>query len=269
MIVYLIGGTGNQLIQQKVNAIFYTDILCSKFISRALGFSYHDRGGVQRNFDNIVGYVLLPLLIFELIVLKLFKFTFFTRVDLNSLGVFQPKICLLNIGYFQTNLKQEFNPRILSDLQKRFNLKEYPSSCSSTQAVIHVRGGDSLTSSSISVFGELDESYYIYAIQKVQEMYSDLEFLVFSDDYGYAKEKLKVLGRNVDLKFGSKELRHMVAASLDAKVFIGSRSTLSLMVSCARKDLSVLPYPFQNSGLELIGFDCETVTVDRVTGVKI
>lgn len=241
-IIYLIGGTGNQLFQLShlKKGDDYSTLLLTSIARRLLK---------QTNHINIVNesikfkhFLLLPLVFFDLFLLKFFSFTLFSRFDINY-GSSRPLLLnLIWIGYFQDFIGDN------SNLIDFFSLPKLTNSNFESTISVHVRAGDIFQiDQNKNPNGVLASTYYVKSLELIKDFsVHDYKIKIFSDNVEYAK-----IIKNVYLKAGytsdivDVDLLTMINTCVNSTHFIASNSTLSYWISILRKgDRTIVPSPF-------------------------
>lgn len=209
IIVKIIGGLGNQMFQYA-----YAKALEQKGYEVKIDISafetYKLHGGYQLSFYNID---LITSMKEEnnkyyknnvfLKVLRRLSFDFSRRIKEKSL-LFDAK--LLDVedntyidGYFQSEnyfkdikeiiLKQFTIKKEISSYSKDIEnqIKDSKNSCS-----LHIRRGDFVNNTNISIHGSCDAVYYKNAMRLLEEKEDDINYFIFSDDIDWVKRNLDV-----------------------------------------------------------------------------
>lgn len=102
-------------------------------------------------------------------------------------------------GYFQTelyfkNLRETLYKEFIVRDKYSFYTKEMAENILNqlTSCSIHVRRGDFINNTNITIHGSCDLSYYIQAVDFMNLEYGNLQYFVFSDDITWVKENLKI-----------------------------------------------------------------------------
>ncbi len=259
-IIYLIGGTGNQLFQLShlKKGDDYSTLLLTSIVRRLLK---------QTNHINIVNesikfkhFLFLPLVFFDLFLLKFFSFTLFSRFDINF-GSSRPLLLnLIWIGYFQESIGDNSNLIDFFSLPKLTNYNFEPT------ISVHVRAGDIFEiDQNKNPNGVLEFSYYLKSIGLISDLsMHDYKIKIFSDNIEYAKIIKKVFFKAgyisdvVDV-----DLLTMINTCVNSTHFIASNSTLSYWISILRKgERTIVPSPFLKKKVLPDPFNFITVDVE-------
>jgi hypothetical protein len=199
IICRLKGGQGNQMFQfalalllsLKTKSDIFIDTTCLKNrftrnTKRVLALNYFNIDFKKLDFfDKFFSFLIffpghklfLSLFNYKIIDDKNFEYYINTINDSNSCN-------LILDGYFQDfsyleNIKEELN--------RRFSLNKHVAKkrvyISKNSAAIHIRRGDYVTNNTANKYhGVLPLSYYLEAIQKLEEYDKSLKFYIFTDD---------------------------------------------------------------------------------------
>lgn len=102
------------------------------------------------------------------------------------------------IGYFQNEKYfQPIRPILLNEFTLDFELSEYTKKIDQriqnhdgVTISLHIRRGDYVTQKANSIYAECSIEYYLNAIQYFEKMYSNIIFLIFSDDIVWVQNNL-------------------------------------------------------------------------------
>lgn len=238
-IVFLIGGTGNQLFQiskygedAQYNSIFLEKIICKIF-----KFTYHEQFLRVSKLSFLVKFLSFFLLILDLAFFKLLKFSLFTKISIN-LGKSVPIIKEFLILDYAVG---ENPPKDVSHIKKMINKLD------GFDCLIHIRGGDLLTNKvALKKYGRLDRNYYINAMNHIYCLDPNLKCCtVTTDDIGYARSILSKIPVKFKLNYINIPVGETISRSISSKYFISSNSTLSYwMVILREEKYSIVPHPF-------------------------
>jgi hypothetical protein len=245
-VVFLMGGTGNQLFQFVTSAPNdrFSAFFLRSWVRRFLGWTDHeqiiqyDEPGFVRQGGALV------ILAFDIVMAKLFGRTFFTALDAKRLKGSPMFPELVRFGYFQTAPERRDLEPIACQIAP---------TAQGGLVVIHIRGGDllRLELAGNNVYGFLGAEYYrkglAEALDDLQRRGEDnRRILILTDDPDYAATfDLSIDGApRPDVVRTS--LKETLELATGADWFISSNSTLSNWIVRLRKGVrSIAPSPFQ------------------------
>ena len=244
---FLIGGTGNQLLQIATapSPSSFSYLINTIFFQRIFGWSV---------FPNFLGigfslsdFLTVVLILQDFIWGKLFGKAIFTTFDTNSLEC--PSIFnRLSIGYFNKGINFENYDLMRSMFDNALKSNE-GKSINGYDIVCHFRGGDALDEKVREIFGQLDKEYYQKAIQSLNQVSQCKKILFLTDDKKSCETALRGFPYSYDIKKAS--LTDTVKTILVSNYFISSNSTLSLGLVMARNyKKTVIPEPYQKGGIK-------------------
>lgn len=241
MMIFLIGGTGNQIFQLRSQFDVYSCFFLKPSITGLLGWSKHPyvlKGLRSPSFLWV--FTCLLFLVIDLAMLWLGCKPIFGQIDLRH-AKGEGRLKIYAIGYFQSNDKlNDFRASILSE---SFNFNDQ---AENVPVVFHIRGGDVLSLGNIgkNAYGVLPPTYYYEALSNLSDTEISDAYII-TNDSAYAKS---IFGSAAKIAGGTliEDFRLGVFSSR----YISSSSTLSFwIVRCReyRKLKSVVPYPFSKS----------------------
>lgn len=247
MIIYLIGGLGNQLIQLNAfpNAIS-SKLLCNTVIGRIFNFKIHNNNISIFSWREAIALFFLPLFFIDLVIARITNITLFTYLDVNKVSSKPIIFTLFVCGYFQKKIAVRHSEKMYSRIVASCKLGDNPfANLEKRTIVIHVRGGDALNTKNIDVFGKLPLQYYECAINSCDNILQP-QIYILSDDFEFVDRYIPF--KHVKIKG---DLNVFFTYALHSDIFVGSNSTLSLCTALARTGNSYLPTPFQKKGLQI------------------
>ena len=245
-VVFLIGGTGNQLFQfatSSPNDRFSTFFL-KHSVREALGWTDHEQFLTYDEVGLMSQVGALVVLALDIALAKLFGRTFFSALDAKRLRGAPIFTELVRFGYFQTAPERRDLEPIARQIAPLIQV-----GC----VVLHIRGGDllQLELAGNNVYGLLGAEYYRESIAATLE---DMErrgenirrILILTDDPDYAATfDLSIKGAP-RAEVVRTSLKETLALATGADWFISSNSTLSNWIVRLRKGFhSIAPSPFQ------------------------
>ena len=242
-VVFLIGGTGNQLFQYATSAPAdrFSALFLRPGVCRLLGWTPHDRAF---GFPAAPGWAVagaLLLLLLDLALARTLRLSLFTDFD-NRLANCQPRLRrLLAFGYFQKR------PRTRDTAWIRAEIAPPPPPI----LPIHIRGGDLRTADRMAThrYGVLPDSYYSRILQQAAAdgaLEGLTEAQVFTDDPAHARRIMEGLALPLPCRIEAGPLDEMLRRCLGAEVFVASNSTLAWWIVELRgpQASSYAPRPF-------------------------
>ena len=242
-IVFLIGGTGNQLFQYAAAAPKdrFSTVFLKPAVRRVFKFTDHPTIFRFPRANLLLEMMAVLVLGLDLVASKLARRTLFTELDLRS-AKYQPRLaCLVRAGYFQT-------APMVRDVAELTTSLPSPDPAFAARTCIHIRGGDLLHERDLEnpVYGVLPVDYYREALARVAPDGGPVH--VFTDDLDHARSICDEIDPSMQVTLDNGALHEMFINATHASVFVGSNSTLSYWILQLRGDQggSVAPKPFQN-----------------------
>lgn len=197
IVVRILGGLGNQMFQYA-----YAKALEQRDYSVKLDITPFKKYKLHGGYHLDQFHIDLPAASsFELIRAKSNVFRTFKEKSLlfNESFLQLPKSGYVK-GYFQT---ERYFESIRSTLLNQFRLKptlspkakDFEKEIQSTtnSCSLHIRRGDYISNSSAQVVhGSASLDYYQKAVDHIQQVDSNVQFFIFSDDIAWVKENLKI-----------------------------------------------------------------------------
>ena len=245
-VVFLIGGTGNQLFQYATagpNDVFSTWFI-SPLFRRFMNWTPHEQLVAYPPVKSYLAAIALLVLALDLVATGLFTVSFFSSLDTRKTKAKPILFEFVRLGYFQ----HERQIRTLEPVAKQIG-----SRAKKGLIVIHVRGGDILELERLGMnnYGLLTTKYYLDALSRGIEYLqskdrSEISVQVLTDDAEYAKSFDFPMDHCVDFSIKQCSLREMMSEAIGAEYFVSSNSSLAYWVIRLRDDLNcVAPRPFQ------------------------
>lgn len=237
MIIFLIGGTGNQFFQlgrYGVTSVLYCDIFLKPFFSRIMGFTLHERFFDNNEYYTRFSYFHTLILFFDLLLFKVIKKTLFTQLNINF-GKSSPLIKLFYVLDYCVGIQPSHDLSFLFDSLNN---------TLSNKCILHIRGGDLIRSkTALAKYGKLTLDYYRSALDKLTTEELNKVY-VYTDDPEYAQTLLNDY-ELLEYEIVSVSLKDTIKDILLCEYFISSNSTLSFWLVNLRKDkYSIVPEPF-------------------------
>lgn len=218
-VVFLLGGTGNQLFQiatSDEDALFSYFFL-RPWVRRALGWDNHQQiltppsAGIVR---SLLGFILLFL---DLVLAKLISTSLFTDFDTTGLKLRARKRAMVRLGYFQGDPRR----REVSSVFELNNITP------PYRTAIHYRRGDLDAQRALGKdpYGRLDQDYY----GKLKLLGSG-SIVVLTDDAEAAREFFSTLSFFPRAAFLQIDLRETMEIALSVERFVSCPSTLSFWI---------------------------------------
>lgn len=192
IIVRLMGGLGNQLFQYAFGRAFSLDHDIQVYFDIS-DYSHRDKN-IKRDFElkkfpNINAKFIDSIFIRSAIRLKFIKKV--TEEEYNNrLIVNQGQRPLFMSGYWQSlRFFEHIGDIIKKDLELPVLLGNtiYNKINETNSVSVHVRLSDYLSPPNVNIYKQLDEKYYISAINLIKEKIVSPSFFIFSDDIQKAK----------------------------------------------------------------------------------
>lgn len=246
-LVFLIGGTGNQLFEyvSSDQGDVFSTLFLRKVTRNLLGWTNHEQifrfenPGLAHHLFGVL------LLLFDFILAKLLNISMFTEFDTRSLRLEPMLQKRVRLGYFQNAPERRSAVHLVNQLEP------LPESCA---VVLHIRGGDLLSSGNNAGqngYGKSSGTYYRTGIKAaVAEMEAEgrrpNRILVLTDDPEYAATlELAITGLPVP-EIKKYSLSETLARAIGAEWFVSSNSTLAYWIVQFREgERCVAPMPFQ------------------------
>lgn len=260
--LYLLGGTGNVLFQiMKIHSVcgdkFYVcDMFITDFFRRVFSHTIHKNE--YRDIVQVPGvsYFSLPILIFDLILARLFRVSFFSVFDLNFVKTYREPIFfdLIYFGYFQQNI----------DISKIYENRHIVKSHGDLHQVLvaHVRGGDFEGSENVFT-KKMGAQYYIRCLERLKLPVD--EVLVVTNDSEYAKTLFLSIGMSFEFTKSKTALEDFYIMG-SSRYVICSNSTFSFLGCLLGGEVEVMCVPdfFKEKffGFDNLPFKTEFVKVD-------
>lgn len=211
-VVMLHGGLGNQMFQYAFYLFLENNGLPSKYCTSLFeiqnahnGFELYRVFGIKKNNSPIYLFLLKTLSFFY--HRKRFHLisSLLSRVGLNYIteinGKIPPYYNGIYYGYWQssiivdnvvTEIHRRFRFRIinLTSACKEFEKKILNSKCSVS---IHIRRGDFLDETNVSIYGNICTlSYYKKAISEINSRFKDITYYIFTNDYKWVTKNFNL-----------------------------------------------------------------------------
>lgn len=243
-VLFIHGGFGNALLQLAYLNMHEKDFVVSAFFTRKIirkifGFTDHPkffRDKVDVKDAGILGLVLLPLVLFDLVIAKMFKHSLVTEFDIRFIKARPVLKKLAYFGYFQSDID------LGSVLQlRRFLRPQNGKSFASGKVVIHIRGGDFRHTSQA-----LDHAYYSKALTYIyeQKKFKGAKFLVITNDFDYSRYVLRKSGLNLDeFDFSSGNEAEDFNFLHSCDCLISSNSTFALTAALTKPNKKTILLP--------------------------
>lgn len=245
-VVFLIGGTGNQLFQYAASAP--TDKFSCFFLQapvrQILKWSDHEQ---VITFPTAPWYsqgLSLIVLFLDLMLARLFHISLFTTLDLQHCKIAPRLGELCRYGYFQNSPERrdlsEIAAQISPEIQKN-------------RIAVHVRGGDLLQieKAGQNIYGMLGRDYFLDSLNQaksalLEEHTGNFNLVIVTDDPDYAGTLKLGLPETGPVEIMNLSLGDTLAIALGADWFVASNSTLSYWIVRLRSGhRSIAPRPFQ------------------------
>lgn len=241
-IVFLCGGTGNQLFQftasrpgDRFSALFLRGPL-----ARLLGWTEHERVVDLPAPAKWREWGALALLLADAALARIADRSLFTRFDLRAIKAEPLCARLQQLGYFQTCAPL----RDAEELGHRLVAKAPPAD--PLDIAMHVRGGDvlRLEAEGRNPYGVLPPAYFAAALARYGG--EGRRLTVFTDDREHAAALLAAAAPGLSAHIDDGPLTEMLARCIAARTFIACNSTLSWWIVRLRGSAahSVAPEPF-------------------------
>ncbi|MCP5395636.1 MAG: hypothetical protein H6918_02690 [Sphingomonadaceae bacterium] len=239
-VVFLIGGTGNQLFQFTRAAP--RDRFCTLFLQprlrRWLGWTDHEQVLRFPAASPLACALALPMLALDVALVRLAGWSLFSRLDLRSVKARPMLTRLVQAGYFQdaaqTREASELGDQLAAQGEK------------APELALHIRGGDALAMErqGAARYGILPPDYFRAALAMAGD---PDKVYVFTDDPAHARAICaESVLEGTRVSYDSGDLGAMMRGCLSAKSFIACNSTLSWwLVQMRGADRpSIVPSPF-------------------------
>lgn len=285
-LVFLCGGTGNQLFQLAASQPgdrFSQAFLCGLF-PRVLGWSCHEQVLALPAPSRGCEWGALAMLVLDGLLARLCGRALFTSFDLRSLKARPLLGRWLQLGYFQGRPPVRDLASLADQLLGARRGPDHPAairSLGTAQAIdiaMHIRGGDilKLEAQGANPYGLLPADYFSRALAQALAAaraeggaegpcsgaagaslgggaafpgVRSRHLTVFTDDRPYARALLARISPPIAVRIDDGPLPAMLAGCLAARCFIAGNSTLSWWIVQMRgaDRLSISPAPFTRS----------------------
>jgi len=245
-VVFLIGGTGNQLFtyascqpRDKFSTVFLSPLM-----RKLLNWTQHEQILTYQKPKFITQALALLVLCVDVVIAKSAGKSLLTTFDTRQIKT-EPMLWeFCRLGYFQ----QSPEKRAITPITKQFKARKQRG-----QIVIHVRGGDLLAQEKTGqkAYGILGAAYYrtaiLNAVTAIEKDGQSVEkLLVLTDDPSYAASLDLNAPRIPTPEIKTFALSTTISIAVGAHWFISSSSTLSYWMIRMRHGVnSVAPSPFQ------------------------
>lgn len=241
-VVFLIGGTGNQLFQFSCSfpSDRFSGLFLKGLLPALLNWKQHERIFEYPKATRVQECLALVCLPLEIALSKIFGRTMFSKLDLRFASAEPLFGRLIMMGYFQAEPER----RGIGKLRQQ--VANWPIDGDIPDVSVHIRGGDilDLEMAGCNPYGILPPEYYSMALERS----GNLERItVFTDDCDYAGQIMsRVAVRPKSVKIDGSALKVMVAKAFRSGIFIGSNSTLSFWITRLRGPgkVSFCPNPY-------------------------
>tara|TARA_B100000767_G_scaffold261973_1_gene274159 strand:+ start:1350 stop:2234 length:885 start_codon:yes stop_codon:yes gene_type:complete len=245
-IVYLVGGTGNQLFQYAASSSNdkFSNFFLKSFVRRRFGWTNHEEAisfpGAPWYIQTL-GIVLLSL---DLILATKFGFSLFSRLDLRRVQANAMISEINKFGYFQNDPQR----RDISHLATQISPDIHEG-----RIAVHVRGGDLLKieHEGRNIYGMLNSDYFSDALEEIYGEITvgqrrDIAAMIITDDPEYASS-LNISPSGIsNVEICQLSLRETLSVAIGADWFVASNSTLSYWIIKLRDGKRcIAPKPFQ------------------------
>lgn len=262
-VVFLIGGTGNQLFAYAASdpKDTFSEIFLHRAVRRTLRWTLHEQVLHYPRPNMLMhGFALLVLAV-DTILAALTGLSLFSTLDTRRIKARPLLFEIARLGYFQ----QAPERRDVGELADQF-----PPVIEAGQIVLHVRGGDFLVSEGAgeSAYGVLGQRYYRAGIAVALADLARREqptsrILVLTDDVGHASALDLVVEGGQPAEIRNCPLGETLSIAVGADWFVSSNSTMAYWILRLRKGLrSVAPQPFQRHRDYLLPDDCVRIPMD-------
>lgn len=245
-VVFLIGGTGNQLFSYAASEVDdpVSTLLLRKDVRQILGWTQHEQVLQFAHPALLEHFCALTVLCLDLILAKFFRLTLFTELDTQRLKISPRLKTLARLGYFQIAPER----RSLSPLARQIAPVTEPG-----LIALHIRGGDllELERAGKNVYGLLDSTYFnasihVACVSMAREGRTPTRLLVLTDDPKFAASMDFSAYGVPKAEIQHAPLSETLARAVGAEWYISSNSTLSYWIVRLRDgQRSIAPQPFQ------------------------
>lgn len=251
-VVFLIGGTGNQLFQyaHSKEGDRFSNIFLSKPVTKLIGWTRHEKVFDMQPKAFCGGIFWLPLVVLDIVIARTFGRSLVCEFDVRSCRAKPIFAEWVRLGYFLNPL----GDRDVTDLNWRTDLDE----AETADIVLHIRGGDfKLREAQEKGLHLLTADYFVSALREAADLLkrslSNSSLLILTDDVEYAAEMAKNFPKVSKLSVEKLGIKESFSSAKEAGVFISSNSTLSFWMTRLRGNaLSFAPSPFaENVDLQL------------------
>lgn len=241
-VIFLIGGTGNQLFQYASAAPSdtFSTFFLRPSVRKALKFTDHEQLFKFPQASFISQYLALFVVVMDLAMFRLFKCTLFSTFDLRGNKTSAPILSeKVRLGYFQkANVRRDVS-ELLPQLRAGLTGRE-------VRNTMHIRGGDLKLSyqEADTPYGYLPPSYYQDALAQLNV---SGRVDVYTDDIEFAQHMCTQVSGDYTFNYCTGTLEEMILATSQAEHFVSCNSTLSYWIVKLRGTAlaSVAPRPFQ------------------------
>lgn len=243
-VVFLIGGTGNQLFEFATSEPedTFSTLLLSRVACRFMKWKHHPQVIEFPQPRLLTHCRAVFLLLLDLILVRLGYKPLFTEFDTHAVQSDPKRRREIAVGYFMLRpFRRSIDP-IRTQLERAESKID-------TVVAVHVRGGDAraATASGWTNYGQLRPMYFRRALRHATRCLSDdAAVTFFTDDPDYCKGIIQSIGLDLRVSIDTSELKLMMSSSVCADTFIASNSSLSWWIVMLRgKDrTSIVPDPF-------------------------
>jgi hypothetical protein len=242
-IVFLIGGTGNQLFQYAASSPDdrMSTLFLKPVIRRILGWTQHEQALRYEEARIVYQAFALVVLVLDLVLVKLTGRCLFTSLDARRLKASPVLVELVRLGYFQKDPER----RSLESLAHQI-----APVAQEGLIVLHIRGGDLLKieRAGNNVYGLLSRDYYLEGLaEALRELHqTSVRVRVLTDDPEYASTFDLLIDGVPEPEILCSTLMETLEQATGADWFISSNSTMSYWIVRLRGGVrSIAPKPFQ------------------------
>lgn len=248
-VVFLIGGTGNQLFQYAAshNKDKFSGFFLGKRVRRLLNWTNHEEVFHYPQPHFLKWLAAAAALSLDLPLAKMTGKSLFSTFDTKSISARPLWFEVARLGYFQTAPER----RSLAPLSLQL-----ATAVEEEKIVVHVRGGDllKLEQEGKNVYGFLNDAYYRTGIQTALNRLKasgkmETMILILTDDPKYACSLNLRFNGEMEPKIVRYPLHETLAVAVGAGWFVSSNSTLAYWIIRLREGRSsIAPKPFQKRG---------------------
>lgn len=218
-VVFLLGGTGNQLFQISTSAehAVFSPFFLRGIVRRILGWTDHEQiiSPPQSNFF-LTGFALLILAI-DVLAYQVLGRTFRTDLNTRRITCLSRSTAWVRLGYFHH----------LPQIRSIEDIVSVSDGAASYDVAIHYRGGDIIETRAQGVndYGILSAGYYAQI-----ETLKAGSVVVLTDDTAAAQAHFKYLDFCARATFLKVDLKETLQIALNAGAFVSCPSTLSYWI---------------------------------------